>query len=178
MERTKQIEKERNYKKSKIKTIRIKIQLNSFLKKYKENFKKSNIDLIEELTKQFNDMKINYIQLIKENKKKIQCYNCKKFKHYTNKYKEEKQVEKCKICNEIGHNFKKCYRNQTCKKYRKKGYTKIVYKSIIERLNNIEEYYSSNDDKEIFVITRLGKTYKSKTKTEKKPIKKKSESNI
>ena len=56
-------------------------------------------------------MKINYVQLIKENKKKIQCYNCKKFEHYANKYKEEKQIEKCKTCDKIGHNSKECYRN-------------------------------------------------------------------
>ena len=51
--------------------MKIEIQLNPFLKRYKENLKKSNIDLIKELTKQFNEIKINYVQLMKENKKKI-----------------------------------------------------------------------------------------------------------
>ncbi len=51
MERTKQIERERNYKKPKTETMKIEIQLNPFLKRYKENLKKSNIDLIKELTK-------------------------------------------------------------------------------------------------------------------------------
>ncbi len=101
---------------------------------------------------------------MKENKKKIQYYNCKKFEHYANKYKEEKQVEKCKTCDKIWYNFKECYRNQTCKKCRKKEYTKAVCKSIIEKLNNIEEYYSSSDDEEIYVTIRLEKIYKPKTK--------------
>ncbi len=51
-------------------------------------------------------MKINYVQLMKENKKKIQCYNCKKFGYYVNECKEEKQVEKYKICDKIRHNSK------------------------------------------------------------------------
>jgi len=97
--------------------------------------------------------------------------------HYANKCKEEKQIEKCKTCDKIGHSFKKCYRNQTCKKCGKKGHTKAVCKSIIERLNNIEEYYNSSDDEKIYITTRSGKTYKSKTKTEEKPIKKRSKSN-
>src|SRR6266542_1965772 len=122
-------------------------------------------------------MKINYIQLIKENKKKIQFYKCKKFEHYANECKEEKQVEKCKTCDKIEHNFKECYKNQTCKKCKKKENTKTVYKRIIERLNNIEKYYSSSNDKEIYVTTRSEKTYKSKTKTKEELIKKKSESN-
>ncbi len=71
MEKTKQIERERNYKKPKTEITKTEIQSNSFLKEYKESSKKSNINSIEELTKQFNEMKINYIQLIKENKKKI-----------------------------------------------------------------------------------------------------------
>src|SRR6266498_2550601 len=104
------------------------IQSNPFLKRYKENSKKSNIDLIKELTKQFNKMKINYIQLIKENKKKIQCYNYKKFGYYTNECKEEKQVEKCKTYDKIGHNSKEYNKNQICKKCEKKRYTKAVYK--------------------------------------------------
>ncbi len=70
MERTKQIKRGRNYKKPKTETIRTEIQSNPFLKGYKENLKKSNIDSIEELTKQFNDMKINYVQLIKKIKKR------------------------------------------------------------------------------------------------------------
>ena len=61
MEKTKQIERGRNYKKPKTETTKTKIQSNPFLKGYKESFKKSNIDLIEELTKQFNEIKINYI---------------------------------------------------------------------------------------------------------------------
>ncbi len=71
MKRTKQIKKGRNYKKPKTETTKTEIQSNPFLKEYKENPKKSNIDLIKELTKQFNKMKINYVQLMKENKKKI-----------------------------------------------------------------------------------------------------------
>ena len=61
MDRTKQIERGRNYKKSKTEPIKTEIQSNSFLKGYKENSKKSNVDPIEELTKQFNEMKINYV---------------------------------------------------------------------------------------------------------------------
>jgi len=49
--------------------------------------------------------------------------------------------------------------------------------STIKRLNNIEEYYRSSDDEEIYVITRSGKTYKLKTKTEEEPVKKKSKLN-
>ena len=61
MERIKQIERERNYKKLKTEITKMEIQSNLFLKGYKENPKKSNIDSIKELTKQFNEIKINYI---------------------------------------------------------------------------------------------------------------------
>ena len=101
---------------------------------------------------------------MKENKKKIQYYNCKKFRYYANECKEEKQIKKYKICNKIEYSSKEYYKNQTCKKCEKKGYTKTVCKSTIERLNNIKEYYSSSDDEEIYVTIRLEKIYKPKTK--------------
>ncbi len=53
----------------------------------------------------------------------------------------------------------------------------MICKSTIERLNNIEEYYSSSNNEEIYIITRSGKTYKLKIKIEEEFIKKKNEFN-
>ena len=185
----KRVEKGRNYSKKKavsnpyVEQKDQNVRVKSFTETWQEHQnRKSSNDALEELTKRFEKMEIKLLDKLQK-KEELTCFKCGKTGHKMDECKEVKCYkcgkqghtskickEECKLCGQSSHVTEKCYRNFKCEKCGKIGHTRKFCREEVRRVNytieeeaSEDEYYAITDDEEeLYLTTRSGRTYKPK----------------